>query len=153
MADEMLGRLARYLRFFGHDVSYARGLEDLEIARRAESEGRILVTRDRDLARRSRDSLLLRSAEIGGQLREVRRAHPEASYVPAFDRCAECNTLLTRWVPPDQSPWPDDVPADRVRAGLEVFECPGCSRRFWEGSHAARIRSQVSGWFSEGDGP
>src|SRR5580658_184832 len=51
-ADEMLGRLARYLRMVGLDTAYVPGLTDDEVVRRAGAEGRTLLTRDRQLARR-----------------------------------------------------------------------------------------------------
>ena len=149
VADEMLGRLARYLRIFGHDVEYVRGLEDEEVAERARSEGRVLVTRDRALARRVPGSLLLRSPWIGGQLREVRAAFPSACFEPRFDRCTRCNAPLERWSAPTSGQWPEELPVERVRQGLAVFCCPACGQRYWEGSHAERIRREVATWLSE----
>src|SRR5215813_9221277 len=52
LADRMLGKLARMLRMVGQDVEYMREGEPLEIARRAEREGRVLLTRDKRLATR-----------------------------------------------------------------------------------------------------
>ncbi|MDD1677142.1 MAG: Mut7-C RNAse domain-containing protein, partial [Methanomicrobiales archaeon] len=54
----MLGTLTRYLRFMGYDTLSANSLEggnaaeDTVLLRIAENEGRILLTRDRELARR-----------------------------------------------------------------------------------------------------
>ena len=146
IADEMLGRLARYLRFFGHDTLYARGWTDREIVRRAASETRIVLTRDRDVARRSPRALLLRTYAIGTQLEEVRRAFPSVPFVLTFDRCAECNAPLVVWEPGSGPPVPDGVAARRASSGLAIWECPECHRRFWEGSHTDRIRELVRGW-------
>ncbi|MCI4369560.1 MAG: Mut7-C RNAse domain-containing protein, partial [Thermoplasmata archaeon] len=79
LADEMLGRLARYLRFLGGDVRYARDVSDDEILRLAQDDGRTLLTRDRQLAARTPGSLLIRSHEISEQLLEIRRAFPDLS--------------------------------------------------------------------------
>ena len=51
--DEMLGSLAKWLRIMGYDALYLRDLNDGEILRRAEEEGRILLTRDKELAHRA----------------------------------------------------------------------------------------------------
>src|SRR5688500_2169209 len=50
LADRMLGKLARLLRMVGQDVEYVREGDALEIARRAQREGRVLLTRDKRLA-------------------------------------------------------------------------------------------------------
>jgi uncharacterized protein len=149
LADEMLGRLARYLRFFGHDVEYLRSVDDPAITRRALAEHRTLLTRDRALARKTPGSVLLHSSEIGEQLREVRKARPEARYELAFDRCPGCNTRLSPWSPDPHKPWPPELPRERVEHGLAVVECPGCGRHYWEGSHAAEIRRKVSAWLAD----
>ncbi len=47
----MLGKLARWLRQSGYDTLYLQ-VTDAEIAHRARVEGRILLTQDRQLARR-----------------------------------------------------------------------------------------------------
>jgi uncharacterized protein len=144
LADEMLGKLARYLRFVGHDTTYVQGLDDDAVAALAEREHRTLLTRDRDLAARTRPSLLLKSADLPGQLVEVRLRFPELSYDVTLDRCPECNVELLRWRPPsDDSAWPPELPRELVIAGLEVRRCPTCGRHFWEGSHAGRIREIV----------
>ena len=148
LADEMLGRLARYLRFFGHDVVYLRGMADTEIVRIAERESRTLLTRDRELARRVDRSLLLRGTEIGALLREVREAAPAANYAPRFDRCPECNHPLVRWAPPAEGTPSDGLPWARLRTGLAIYECPACRQRFWDGSHAERIRQNVRTWLT-----
>ncbi|MCI4355682.1 MAG: Mut7-C RNAse domain-containing protein [Thermoplasmata archaeon] len=145
LADEMLGRLARYLRFLGEDTSYVRGLDDREVARLAEEERRILVTRDRALARRARGAKLLTSGHLPNQLRELFLAFPDLPRTVRFDRCPECNALLERWpVPASSDAWPAELPKSRVLAGLDVWACTPCSRRYWDGSHATRIRSVVA---------
>lgn len=144
--DEMLGRLARYLRFLGHDTTYLTGLGDAEIVQKVRDDGRLLLTRDRELAGRTPGSLLIRSPRIGEQLREVRDAFPTFAYSVAFDRCPECNEVLLGWVHAPGDPWPTELPRERVEAGLPVFRCARCGRRFWDGSHTARIREKVAGW-------
>jgi uncharacterized protein with PIN domain len=142
----MLGRLARYLRFFGHDTSYLLGRTDAQIVEEVEREDRTLLTRDRQLAHRVPGALLIRSHAIGEQLREVRDAFPGAPYALTFDRCAECNAPLVPWVRRPEEEWPSELPRERVEAGLSVYRCPACGRRYWDGSHTDRIREKVAEW-------
>ncbi|MGH8501124.1 MAG: Mut7-C RNAse domain-containing protein [Gammaproteobacteria bacterium] len=51
--DTHLGRLARYLRLLGFDTWYRNDYDDAELARICQSEQRILLTRDRELLKRS----------------------------------------------------------------------------------------------------
>ncbi|MFI5413305.1 MAG: Mut7-C RNAse domain-containing protein, partial [Candidatus Lutacidiplasmatales archaeon] len=91
LADEMVGRLARYLRFVGCDTYYARGLSDDEILQQAKNEHRVIVTRDRRLSARAERALLLESPHLADQWRAVRSAFPELPLTVEFVRCTECN--------------------------------------------------------------
>jgi uncharacterized protein len=145
LADAMLGKLARYLRFLGHDTLYvATGIE-AGLPNVAGAEPRTVLTRDRGLAARTEGALLLRSSEVRGQLREVHARFPMAPFEVRFDRCPECNARLLPWpVPAEGATWPLEPPTELVRAGLPVAECPGCHRHYWEGTHARRIRTVVA---------
>ncbi|MCI4329635.1 MAG: Mut7-C RNAse domain-containing protein [Thermoplasmata archaeon] len=145
LADAMLGKLARYLRFLGHDTAYVRDLPERELATLARSEGRTLLTRDRSLAGRAPSSLLLHESDLPGQLREVARAFPHVPFEVKFDRCPDCNIPLRPWAKPTKdSDWPTEIPRPLIDSGVPVHECPSCARRYWEGSHAARIREVVA---------
>ncbi len=71
LADAMLGSLARWLRILGFDTRYLQG-DDAMIAYRARAEERILLTRDRELARRRGVvSILIASQSLPEQLAQV----------------------------------------------------------------------------------
>lgn len=139
LLDGMLGRLARYLRFMGYDTEYARTADDDELVRRARSEPRTLVTRDRELAGRVEGAILLTTTALRTQLRQMERAVPGLLREVRFDRCSLCNERLT---PAASSPLdPGGSSGTEVRRVPEVVvACPACGQRYWEGSHTARIR-------------
>ncbi len=149
LADEMVGRLARWLRMLGADTTYARGWSDEQIARVARDEGRVVVTRDRGLAARSERAVLLTSPRLDEQMREMWVAVPELSHDLRFDRCTLCNGRLAPATVPsgDQS----GVPWDRIRAGLPAYRCAECGHLFWEGTHTAQVRRRMSGWTEGSD--
>jgi len=149
LVDEMLGRLARYLRFVGCDAAYERGVSDDELLAQAQREDRLLLTRDRALAARSPRALLLRSSEVGTQWAEVRAAFPDLPTTPTFERCSLCNGTL-RPAPAGRPavdargrPW-SGAPPERL------FACLDCGHLFWDGSHTERIRRQLQVWSSGG---
>ncbi len=144
MADEMLGRLARYLRFMGFDTAYARGWTDHEVRARAHLEGRILLTRDRTLARQTPGAVGLCSTDIGDQLVEIRRAFPTIPWELRPDRCTLCNGVLSRWVPSPVEPLPRGAPRELVERGLTLYRCPDCLHVYWQGSHSEKVRNLIA---------
>jgi uncharacterized protein len=146
LADEMVGRLARYLRFVGADTIYVRGLSDDEVLARALREDRIILTRDRRLAERAERALLLESPDIAEQWRAVHAAFPELPAEVRFERCTECNGTLVPVAGPQNEPRAEGVPWDRVAQGLALFQCHDCGHYYWEGSHTADIRRRLASW-------
>lgn len=137
----MLGKLARWLRFLGHDVAYVKDLGDSGILAAARAEGRFLLTRDVELAERAaRDpgSLLLRAMDPRAQLQEVVQALGLAADREQFlSRCSVCNTILEPASEEDLARVPEGVLRGRT---LDAFwACRGCARVYWEGTHARRI--------------
>ncbi|MDY7039462.1 MAG: Mut7-C RNAse domain-containing protein [Chloroflexota bacterium] len=141
LADGMLGRLAKWLRILGFDTVYDPTLDDNALLRLARAEGRVLLTGDRELARRpGAQSLLVESTELEAQLRQVIVAlnlHPDA----AFSRCPVCNVLLET---PDKETVRDRVPPYVLRKHTEFRHCPRCDRVYWPGTHYARMKETMT---------
>ncbi|WP_123537246.1 DUF5615 family PIN-like protein [Halosimplex salinum] len=133
LLDTMLGKLATYLRMCGYDAAYAgeRGIEDDEdVLAVAHTEGRVLVTRDRDLAARAERSQLLSTREVTEQLRELRRSGFDVELAPEPSRCSACNGPLERV---DRTePTPEYAPETHEET---VWRCRNCGQHFWKGSH------------------
>lgn len=150
VADEMLGRLARYLRMLGADTIYARGWTDDEIVQRSAADGRTVLTRDRLLARRSAGALLLTSPRLDAQLRSVWQAFPALAHTPQFLRCTECNGELGPLAPGRAVTGAPGIPWDRITTGLVVMECRACGHLYWEGSHTRSVRDRLLEWEASG---
>ena len=137
----MVGRLAKWLRLLGYDTMYANNLTDTEMLDVAESEGRIILTRDRLLIRRRRcrNYIFIQSDHWRQQLKQV---YLEAGL--ACDRmlsmCALCNRLL---VPVDRNSVESLVPAYVYRT-LEAFQkCDQCLRIFWSATHVCESHKEL----------
>jgi uncharacterized protein with PIN domain len=140
LADAMLGRLAHWLRLAGYDTIYARDWSDHQIVARARAEGRLVLTRDRGLARRRGiDCLLLDSQDLEGQLEEVRQAlgPPPADLEP---RCPTCNGML-REIAKDEVR--ERVPPYVYRTYERFRYCVHCDQLYWPGSHWKDVQSTL----------
>lgn len=146
IVDSMLGRLARWLRTLGFDAAYEPSFDDEELVRRAFREGRLLLTRDRDLVEEwwLEGVLLLESDDPLEQLRRVARRFGLAAAARPFTRCTVCNEPLEP-VPPGavEGRIGEDVPERVARETDDVRRCPSCGKLYWEGSHTRRMRARL----------
>lgn len=143
VVDGHLGRLARYLRMLGLDVSYRADVSDEDLARLAAGERRILLTRDAELLKRRlvTHGYRVRESSPRRQLAEVVRRLDLARALAPFTRCLVCNDLL---VPVGKDQVLQELPP-RVREGQETFRrCPSCRRVYWPGSHHRRMERLVA---------
>ncbi len=146
IADSMLGRLARYLRFLGFDTAYERDIADARFVACAQGEGRILLSRDTGIFEMSAVSggavraLLLRSSDTLEQLRQVSREFGLASFVGLPSRCVECNGILEELTPAEAR----QLAPPFVRATqTEISYCPCCRHAVWRGSHWDRLTADL----------
>lgn len=139
VADAHLGGLAHLLRMTGFDTLYDNRFDDGEIERLAQTQGRIVLTRDRELLkRRSIDhGCYVRALHTEPQLREVFERLDLARSARPFTRCLSCNAPLR---PVHKAQVVARLPP-AVRERYDRFStCDGCARIFWEGSHWRRMR-------------
>jgi uncharacterized protein with PIN domain len=146
LADVMLGRLTKWLRLLGYDTEYENDAEDVDLARRARAEGRILLTRDRELAGRTGlQTLFVESEVLEEQVRQVRESlGPPPD--PTLSRCSVCNVQLEL---ADRDRVTGRVPAYILRTQQQFRICPGCERVYWRGTHLEKMEQMLDGFFSD----
>lgn len=141
MCDEMLGRLARWLRLLGVDTACLKGVDDDAILAAAQREGRVLLTRDVALAARMPGALLVRALEPEAQLREAVQAlglQPDRARL--MTRCSLCNAELVR---AGRAEAEGHVPEAAFASHEAYWRCPGCRKWYWRGTHAVRIEERL----------
>jgi hypothetical protein len=142
VADAHLGGLARLLRMTGFDTLYDNAFRDDAIEAIAVREGRIVLTRDRELLMRRwiTHGCYVRALRSAEQLREVFARLDLAGSARPFTLCLTCNAPL-RGV--EKARVLDRLPPS-VRVRYDRFStCDRCGRVFWEGSHWQRMRALV----------
>ncbi|MDR5867514.1 Mut7-C RNAse domain-containing protein [Halomonas koreensis] len=142
LLDVHLGRLARYLRLLGVDCRYRNHAGDAELAARAEAEGRILLTRDRNLLKRRRIALgrFVRADDPFDQLAEVARAFDLGDELAPFTRCTRCNGRL---VAVDKAAVDHRLEPLTRRYVDDFLQCDRCGQVYWHGSHVSRMQALV----------
>ncbi len=139
LVDHMLGKLAKYLLFMGFDTYYPSGSDsDNTLLRIAEKEGRIIITRDRELARRS-NGFLVHSDNYRKQLKEIVK-HFNLNTNHMLTRCSVCNVLLIKV---DREKIRDRVPLYVYEHSDVFFQCPKCERIYWFGTHTEKIKRDI----------
>jgi uncharacterized protein with PIN domain len=143
VADAHLGALARLLRMLGFDTRYDRdALADDALVRVARDEGRIVLTRDRDLLMR-RDvthGAFVRALRPIEQAREVVERLDLAAAARPFTRCLACNARLE---PVERDAVAVALPPRVLDRHERFSRCPSCRRVYWEGTHWQRMREAV----------
>ncbi len=130
----MLGSLAKWLRILGYDTSFFSYARDDFLLGFAQRENRVLLTKDRALAKNSEISYLVESLTLKEQLKEV-VSHFSLKKLDK-SRCSVCNGILK------------DVKKEKIKFLVppyvfkthELFlRCTACGRIYWQGTHTERI--------------
>lgn len=148
VADAHLGGLAHMLRMLGFDTLYDNRFHDAAIVAIAGRDGRIVLTRDRELLKRRAvtHGCYVHALKSGQQLREIVERLDLARGARPFTLCLHCNAPL-RAV--DKASVLDRLPP-KVREHYERFStCDGCGRVYWEGSHWRNMRRLLDGVLPE----
>lgn len=140
--DVHLGTLAKYMRMLGLDAFYATDLSDNDIARIAQEEQRVVLTRDVGLLKQKTVvwGYWLRSQNTMEQLSEVIRRYNLWSSFSPFARCLACNVQV-RQVPKQEVL--DELPPKTRLYFDEFYRCPSCCRIYWKGSHFERMEQYI----------
>lgn len=140
--DAHLGKLAAYLRMLGFDTLYRNDYGDDELAAISSRTGRILLSRDLGLLKRSIVTAghYVRATNPRYQLLEVLQRYDLFDAIRPFQRCLRCNGEL-RAVAKDEVI--DRLPAEARQYYHEFHRCAACGQVYWPGSHYQRMRRFV----------
>jgi uncharacterized protein len=143
IADAHLGKLARDLRMLGFDTLFAKEISDNEIVNRASEENRIILTRDRDLLKSGKvdHGYYIRAVQTREQLKELIDKFDLRSQFDPFSRCLVCNHELSDATLSDVI---NRVKPETLSIYKNFYQCAGCGRIYWEGSHFERMMDYIS---------
>ena len=148
ICDAMLGKLAKYLRILGLDAPYVHS--PVDFGKPMFSEGQYHFLTRRSALRSHPNVVFIRSDRVRAQIREIRSIIRASVHVgEAMSRCIACNLPLVDVSRTEV----EGCVAEFVYHHYETFKaCPLCGKVYWEGSHAAHMRSFIEEIFGEEDG-
>jgi len=143
IADEMLGKLAKWLRAIGYDTVYHTGGGDSALVQRALREDRIILTKDLHLLKRklARKSVFVISDDPREQFKQVVEELGLDLESDLFTRCLICNRKL---FPVGKQNIRDKVPVYTYLTQDKFHECPDCGRIYWSGTHKDSMLEVIS---------
>jgi uncharacterized protein len=155
IADAMLGKLVKWLRVMGLDVTYDPTVTHDQLQRSVEEEGRILLTRDRRLMSRSKrvasaGCLFIESDYYHEQVRQVVQVCALQQAIQVFSRCLRCNTRL-QTVTKDTAM--GRVPPYVAATQTTFKHCVECDRLYWAGTHRDNMLRQLQAMLGEAFAP
>lgn len=143
VADVHLGRLAAYLRMLGFDTLFPEDYRDEELARISSEEGRILLTRDRGLLKRSivTRGYFVRATDPWEQLEELIKRFDLYDLLAKAQRCTGCNGELRDVAKADVV---DRVLPSTLQYYDEFRLCGQCGKVYWRGSHYEKLDAFIA---------
>ena len=143
IADVNVIRLGRLLILLGFDVIYSPSYSDQEIADIAETQSRIVLTRDTDLLKRNKIVFAkrIRANLPYDQVIETINFFGLANLISFFSRCTACNIKLMTVSKKDVMHL---LEPKTKRYFHTFFQCPRCKSVYWRGSHYDNILKKIS---------
>ncbi len=150
LVDLPLKGLAKWLRLCGLDatlIGFSTRRTDLP----EPAPETYLLTRQAAFRHRQREDLLVLAAnDPEDQVAEVfRRLQLSRRDLSPLSRCGECNEVLA---PVPRETALGVVPDHVFHTQAKFFQCPGCRRLYWPGSHPARIAAKLQEMLTDADG-
>ncbi|MDD5773091.1 MAG: Mut7-C RNAse domain-containing protein [bacterium] len=143
IVDNMLGRLAKWLRIAGYDTLYFNSIEDDKLIDIALKENRIILTRDTRLIKRKlvKNYILINNDFWNNQLKELSENIKLDLSSNILTRCVFCNDILSQI---EKEKVINKVPPYVFETQNIFLSCPKCERIFWQGTHFAEIKKVLN---------
>ncbi len=138
IADNNVGKLARWLRMIGYDTLLFKQKDDTTMIKTALSDGRVVLTKDAQFMKRrlvtngELKAMLIRYDDPKTQAQEVVQTLNLDYHFNPFSLCLECNQTL---VPRGKEEVQSLVPPHVFETQTQYTECPACHRIYWQGTH------------------
>jgi uncharacterized protein with PIN domain len=147
IADNNVGRLARWLRLIGYDTLLFKQKDDARMIKIALRENRVILTKDAQFMKRrlvtsgTLKALHIKQDNPQVQIREVVETLSLSYDCKPFSRCLECNQAL---VARDREDVKDLIPVRVCETQTQYTQCPACHRIYWQGTHWQSMGKKLS---------
>jgi uncharacterized protein with PIN domain len=147
IADNNVGKLARWLRMVGFDTKLFNGEDDADMVATAQAENRIVLTRDtgimdrRIITSRKVRAILISSDRLAEQIQQViEMLKIDKNQFKPLTLCLECNQPLIARAKAEVK---DRVPSYVFKTQEQFVECLVCHRIYWKGTHWQSMQKKI----------
>jgi uncharacterized protein with PIN domain len=146
LADQMLGKLAKWLRYLGYDTLYPPTMDDDKLVKICRVQHRILLTRDRNLANSTNKHYdlpgvyYIESDNPDLQLSQIIQDLNLKFDDSVLTRCGECNDRI---IEVNKEQVEGKVPKGVYDRQDKFWWCKNCKRYYWRGSHYDQILAKI----------
>jgi uncharacterized protein len=154
IADNNVGKLARWLRLIGYDTLLFKQKDDGQMIRRALSEDRVILTKDTQFMKRrlvtngTLKTIHIKQDDPKLQVQELVKTLNLNHHFKPFSLCLECNRAL---IARHREEVKNLVPAHVFETKTQYTECPACHRIYWPGTHWQAMVKKLQDLQGEGD--
>jgi len=145
IADEMLVKLARWLRIIGLNVENISGIEEDEILNLIKAKNAILLTSDKMLHKKAFsekiEAVLVPDSSLEQQIKTV--LYNSKIDIPSNPKptiCPVCNGKLKEV---KKNNIKDKVPKKVYKKHKSFWECKECGKIYWKGTHWDEIKKRL----------
>ena len=145
IADNMLGKLAKWLRILGFDTLYPKYAKDVELVFTSLLEDRILLTRDLGIIKRKnlKKYLFIHSNNWKEQLIEVINHFQLEDLLSEKNFLTICPICNERLHPIEKRRVIGLVPHYVFCTNKEFSVCPSCGKIYWKGTHIEKMKGII----------
>jgi uncharacterized protein with PIN domain len=154
IADNNVGKLARWLRLIGYDTILLKQKDDAQMIKVALSENRVILTKDAQFMKRrlvtngTLETIQIKQDTPRLQVQEVVKTLGLDYHFKPFSLCLECNRAL---VVRDKEEVKNLVPARVFETQTQYTQCPACHRIYWPGTHWQAMGKELQDLQEAGD--
>jgi uncharacterized protein with PIN domain len=154
IADNNVGKLARWLRLIGYDTLLFKQKNDGQMIKRALSEDRVILTKDTQFMKRrlvtngTLKTIHIKQDNPKLQVQELVETLNLNYHFKPFSFCLECNRAL---IARHREEVKNLVPAHVFETQTQYTECPACHRIYWPGTHWQAMVKKLQDLQGEGD--
>lgn len=140
--DINLGKLAPKLRMLGFDSLYKNNYNDSEIVKIAETQKRIILTRDHGLLKHKKVTrgYWVRNVNPKKQLEEIVEKFDLYTKIQSFSICMVCNGKIN---PVEKEKIYTLIPPKVKSYFEEFYQCSICAKIYWRGSHYIKMLNEI----------
>jgi uncharacterized protein with PIN domain len=144
--DAMLGNIAKKLRLMGYDSKYFSDIEDEKLVDIARNENRIIISKDKELIKKTqklrlRSIHIIKNEEIEQFVEIITRENLKRIQINGnTSRCPQCNSL-TKQI--DKNSIKENIPQGIFNSNEKFWKCECCNKFYWEGTHIKNLQKFV----------